>query len=86
MFLEYQSPREAEEAVKGCDGYKLDKQHTFQVNLFTDFEKYKDIPDEWVPPQPQQYKDPVKFGLAYSQTNTIIQQFKNNCAILFLFN
>ena len=63
MFLEYQNPREAEEAVKGLDGHKLDKQHTFQVNLFTDFDKYQNIPDEWETPQPQPYKDPVIFFL-----------------------
>ena len=60
MFLEYQNPREAAEAVKNADGYKLDKQHTFQVNLFTDFDKYASIPDEWEPPMPQPYKDPVR--------------------------
>ena len=59
MFLEYQNPREAMEAVKSTDGYRLDKQHTFQVNLFTDFDKYSSIPDEWEQPAPQPYKDPV---------------------------
>lgn len=40
IFLEYASPNHALEAVKNADGYKLDKQHTFRVNLFTDFDKY----------------------------------------------
>lgn len=39
IFLEYASPTQALEAVKNADGYKLDKQHTFRVNLFTDFDK-----------------------------------------------
>lgn len=39
IFLEYLSPNQALEAVKNADGYKLDKQHTFRVNLFTDFDK-----------------------------------------------
>lgn len=26
--------------MKNADGYKLDKQHTFRVNLFTDFDKW----------------------------------------------
>lgn len=39
-FLEYASPGHALDAVKNADGYKLDKQHTFRVNLFTDFDKY----------------------------------------------
>ncbi|KTG47803.1 hypothetical protein cypCar_00018043 [Cyprinus carpio] len=40
VFLEYASPNQALEAVKNADGYKLDKQHTFRLNLFTDFDKY----------------------------------------------
>ena len=40
IFLEYAAPTQALEAVKNADGYKLDKQHTFRVNLFTDFDKY----------------------------------------------
>lgn len=39
IFLEYASPAHAADAVKNADGYKLDKQHTFRVNLFTDFDK-----------------------------------------------
>uniref|UniRef100_A0A3Q3IJ18 Eukaryotic translation initiation factor 3 subunit B n=1 Tax=Monopterus albus TaxID=43700 RepID=A0A3Q3IJ18_MONAL len=38
IFLEYAAPTQALEAVKNADGYKLDKQHTFRVNLFTDFD------------------------------------------------
>ncbi len=36
--------------------YKLDKQHTFLCNLFTDFEKYDNIPEEFVSPVPEPYK------------------------------
>lgn len=39
IFLEYAAPAHALDAVKNADGYKLDKQHTFRVNLFTDFDK-----------------------------------------------
>ena len=39
IFLEYQNPQDAQEAVKSTNGYKLDKQHTFIVNLFSDFDK-----------------------------------------------
>ena len=40
IFLEYRNPRDAQEAVATANGYKLDKQHTFIVNLFSDFDKY----------------------------------------------
>ena len=39
MFLEYSSPMHAQQAVKMTNGYKLDKSHTFAVNLFADYEK-----------------------------------------------
>jgi len=40
IFLEYHNPRDAQDAVLAANGYKLDKQHTFVVNLFSDFDKY----------------------------------------------
>jgi translation initiation factor 3 subunit B len=58
MFIEYSNPTSALEAVKAIDGHKFDKLHTLTVNLFTDFEKYENIPDEWNTPEPQPYKDP----------------------------
>lgn len=39
IFLEYSNPQNAAEAVKSTNNCKLDKQHTFLVNLFTDFKK-----------------------------------------------
>jgi len=57
VFIEYQSASGAAEAVKGANGYKLDKNHTFAVNLFTDFDRFANVPDEWVPPAKQPYKD-----------------------------
>lgn len=56
IFIEYSSPQHAAEAVKLTNNLKLDKNHTFQVNLFTDFTKYEDIPDEWEPPKPEPYQ------------------------------
>lgn len=46
IFLEYMSPSHAVDAVKNADSYKLDKQHTFRVNLFTDFDKWVQL--SWV--------------------------------------
>jgi translation initiation factor 3 subunit B len=55
IFLEYSNPKHAQEAVKVANNHKLDRQHTFLVNLFTDFIKYEDVPNEWEPPEPQPY-------------------------------
>lgn len=57
--MEYSSLDEAKEAVKMTNGYKLDKNHVFVVNLFADFDRYTNEADEWTPPDPLPYKDPV---------------------------
>jgi len=57
IFLEFSSPENAEQAVQAMNNYKLDKTHTFLVNLFTDFEKYEDISDDWEEPTPKPYQD-----------------------------
>ena len=38
-FLEYKNSGCADEAVKLLNNHRLDKAHTFSVNLFTDFSK-----------------------------------------------
>ncbi|XP_057341733.1 eukaryotic translation initiation factor 3 subunit B-like [Microplitis mediator] len=55
FFLEYNSPLNAAAAVKATNNYKIDKHHTFKVNLFTDFKKYEEIPKDWEPPKPKPY-------------------------------
>lgn len=45
------------EVLKGTNGYKFDKNHTFTVNLLTDFEKYNEILDKWENPVPQPFKE-----------------------------
>ena len=57
IFLEFSSHGNAVEAVKSTNNYKLDRMHTFVVNLFTNFDKYESIPDEWETPLPLAYKD-----------------------------
>merc|ERR1719369_1457146 len=57
IFLEFKNHRNAVEAMRATNNYKLDKTHTFAVNLFSDLEKYESIPSEWEVPQEQEYKD-----------------------------
>ncbi|RWS15335.1 Eukaryotic translation initiation factor 3 subunit B-like protein [Dinothrombium tinctorium] len=57
MFIEYETPEQALEAVKVTDGNRLDKQHILAVNLFNDIEKYANVPEQWDPPKPQPYED-----------------------------
>ena len=56
IFLEYNNHLNALAAVKSTNNYKIDKSHTFKVNLFTDFKKFEDIPENWEPPKAQPFK------------------------------
>lgn len=38
-FLEYENSENAEKALAALNNHRLDKAHTFSVNLFTDFQK-----------------------------------------------
>ncbi|KAF8780943.1 hypothetical protein HU200_000908 [Digitaria exilis] len=46
---------EAELAKEEGNGRKLDKSHSLVVNIFDDFERYKKVPDEWMPPEIKPY-------------------------------
>lgn len=59
MFIEYGTLSEAKEAVRALNGHRLDKNHVFEVNLFSDFDKYTNVSDEWQEPTPTPYKDVV---------------------------
>lgn len=54
-FIEYNTPQEAELAREKTHGYKLDKSHIFAVNLFDDFDKFMNVPDEWTPAEIKPY-------------------------------
>jgi len=56
IFLEFSNSSDAANAIKTANGYKLDKSHTFVVNSFSDFDKYKNITPEWKPPAKEEYK------------------------------
>eukprot|EP01120_Amphizonella_sp_Union-15-10_P013936 TRINITY_DN6582_c0_g1_i1.p1 TRINITY_DN6582_c0_g1~~TRINITY_DN6582_c0_g1_i1.p1 ORF type:complete len:668 (+),score=165.09 TRINITY_DN6582_c0_g1_i1:58-2061(+) len=56
-FIEFTSASHAAAAVAKTNGYKLDKNHVFKVNLFNDFEKYEKFKEEYQPPEPMEYKE-----------------------------
>uniref|UniRef100_T1IVX1 Eukaryotic translation initiation factor 3 subunit B n=1 Tax=Strigamia maritima TaxID=126957 RepID=T1IVX1_STRMM len=58
VFIEYSSPVNALEAMKTTYGQKLDRSHTFIVNLMSDFDKYNvNVNDDWIKPEPTPYVD-----------------------------
>lgn len=51
--------QEAQAARAQTDGYKLDKNHTFKVSMFDDFDRYAKVPDEYAPPDIKTYTPTV---------------------------
>ena len=47
--------------IQTLNGHKFDKQHTWTVDLFTDFDKYANYPDEWEEPAVRPFKEHVSF-------------------------
>jgi len=58
------------------DGYKLDKSHVFKVSMFDDFEKYSRVPDEHVPPAPEDYKPSVSPTTVYSTVHERVKHWR----------
>lgn len=56
VFIEYSNPSSARDALS-ANNLKLDKQHTFLVNLFPDFDKYTIVQNEWEAPSPMPYPE-----------------------------
>ncbi len=51
--------QEAHDARDRTNGYALDKNHTFVVNMFDDFDKYGRVPDEYQEPEKKDYQPAV---------------------------
>lgn len=45
--------------VQQVNGFKLDKSHTFAVNMFDDVSRYMQIPDEYEAPEDKEFETPV---------------------------
>ncbi|OQR81093.1 eukaryotic translation initiation factor 3 subunit [Achlya hypogyna] len=50
LFLEFESEADAKKAVTTLHNFALDKRHTLQVCLYSEMQKYANVPDTYVPP------------------------------------
>ncbi|KAI3676754.1 hypothetical protein L1987_86370 [Smallanthus sonchifolius] len=63
ILVRYFSPSstfEAELAKEKTIGYTLPRAHVFSVNMFDEFDKFMEVPDEWAPPELRPYTSQVK--------------------------
>eukprot|EP01136_Pigoraptor_vietnamica_P027141 Opistho-1_new@83101 len=56
-FIEYATPPEAQRAIKQANGYKLDKQHVFEVCAFADIERFSKVPEKYTEPEAKTYAE-----------------------------
>ena len=54
--------QEAQAVVQQVNGFKLDKSHTFAVNLFDDVSRYMQVPDEYEAPEDKEFSAPVSLS------------------------
>jgi len=59
-FIEFENAKQARQAVKAGDGFRLDKTHVFACNLFTDIERLASLPDEMPPTAQEPYQERVR--------------------------
>lgn len=56
-FLGLSSHNDALQAVDTMNNHRLDKLHRLVLSLFSDFEKYENMPDKWEPPTERPFKE-----------------------------
>jgi translation initiation factor 3 subunit B len=56
-FIEYETPEQTSAAAKVCDGYALDKKHTFSAYVLSAMRHLKEPEENWTPPAKKDYVD-----------------------------
>lgn len=59
LFAEFARADDATNAVKHCDGYKLDKTHTLTVSKLSDYERYMRVQEEYEEPELDEFVEKV---------------------------
>ena len=57
--MEFKTAEEANHALNSMNGHPFDSKHIFLINHFTDVEKYSDLDEVFVEPEPEQYQPRV---------------------------
>lgn len=54
-FVVFENAKDAQTAIKGLNGHRMDKSHVLEAHPFEDVTKYEDVPDEFDPPPQDEY-------------------------------
>ncbi|MBW0478474.1 hypothetical protein O181_018189 [Austropuccinia psidii MF-1] len=56
LFIELDTPQDADRAVRNLHDYPFDKKHRFTVIKFTEVERFSHVPESFIPPVLEEYK------------------------------
>jgi hypothetical protein len=59
IFIEFNTPEEAERARMAMDKHPFDARHRFQINILSDIETFKDMDETYEDPEPEEFKPRV---------------------------
>lgn len=68
-FIEFMTAEIANSVVKQADGHRFDKNHTFSVLKFTDYEKVMATPDEYTAPAKEPFVEKEQLNSWLMDTN-----------------
>lgn len=66
IVVEFKSPEDAAYAIGVMHGHPFDSKHRFSLNRFTDIERYANLDETYVEPEPEPYVQKVRFTVAIS--------------------
>lgn len=55
IFIEFNTPEEAERARGAMNKHPFDARHRFQINLLSDIETFKDMDETYEDPKPEEF-------------------------------
>ncbi|KAH9939231.1 translation initiation factor eIF-3b [Epithele typhae] len=56
LFMEFKTPDDASRTLATMNGHPFDAKHTFYINRLTDFDRYIDMDESYLEPEPEEYK------------------------------
>lgn len=56
IFIEFNTPEEADRARMTMDKHPFDARHRFQINVLSDIETFKDMDETYEDPKPEEFK------------------------------
>lgn len=70
--MEFKNADDASRALATMNGHPFDAKHIFMINRFTDFERYLNLDETYVEPEPEEYKPKVCSSVSLNQGGSMV--------------